>query len=156
MWDLLWKKCQRGRFSPKTAVSPANSHSPNATYSSIIRGWYGRSTAGRPTKWTQSYRTPRIKLINDFGCIDLILLHSERHIMSYSMQLSYLLVRSVLLVKGILVRNRLYVFSLSCPQHVKQRQRPWLYVSHFSTIHSLGMTEWYPEIESRLSNFSTF
>jgi hypothetical protein len=117
---------------------------PTASYSSVIRGWYRRPTSGWRTKWTQSYPTPRIKLINDFGCIDFILLHAEPHIMSYSMQRSHFLVLPLLLVKGILVYNRVYMhFLYSCPQRVKQRQRPLLYVSQFSTVLSLGMTEWY-------------
>jgi hypothetical protein len=57
MWGLWWKKQHWGRFSPSTAVSPAN-HSTN--FSTIVINWGGhkRPIGGRSAEWIQLDSTP--------------------------------------------------------------------------------------------------
>jgi hypothetical protein len=51
MWGLWWTKRHWGRFSPSTAVSPAN-HSTNFSIIIITRGWHNRPISGRSAEWT--------------------------------------------------------------------------------------------------------
>jgi hypothetical protein len=63
MWDLWWTKWHRGRFSPSTSASSANSHSTDCStliiYHPGLAIIYNRPVSGRRTKWTQSHPTPR-------------------------------------------------------------------------------------------------